>query len=148
MKKLLEIDVVYFFITDIVPLVMANQDDSDRRLSKALGDYWCAIKTSRRKDARTEVERYVIEILDRIEAKESRFKMEMVLRDSLFDQTDISEKTCRFDYDLPITQLSIKELATEIPQDTTTCTLWVYLVTNDNGNLNKTAECLERGPPP
>ena len=95
---------------------MAERADPDG-LGKALRRYWDAIKVSEKGKAKSEVEKVVKEIISRVETKDSRFKLGLEYRGSMYEKVKIKEAD-EFDFDLTITQLTIEEAPKGRPPNT------------------------------
>ena len=83
-------------------------DKSESNLNGILRKFLDGLKTSEMKKAKSEVTDIVKEIITRIETKDSRFKMGLAYRGSVYEKLKINEAD-EFDFDLPIIQLTIDE---------------------------------------
>eukprot|EP00795_Rhopilema_esculentum_P011258 gene11258-21447_t len=121
-------------------------DKSECNLNVILRKFLDGLKTSDMKKSKSEVTDIVKEIITRIETKDSRFKMGLEYRGSVYEKLKINEAD-EFDFDLPITQLTIdeapKKRVPDVPSEYTFYTLrpalqeaWKNLADPDGKHLS------------
>jgi len=117
-------------------------------LNEALSKYLDHdLKVSKTGEAKAEIEKVVKDVMGRIESADRRFKMGLEFRGSIYEKLKIKDAD-EFDFDLPITKLTIDEaprsgLTNDIPMEYTTYKLrpalteeWADLADKDNSLLS------------
>ena len=99
---------------------MAAAKPASCSLNDALSKYLDTLKVSNAGPAKAEIEKVVKDIMKRVEAEDSRFKMGLEFRGSMYEKLKIKEAN-EIDFDLPLTKLTIDEaprngLPNTIPQ--------------------------------